>query len=71
MAVVFHVQSYHRFRDSFSGRVHQDWEGQRSGRVRRTMSGRVGMRHLDVHRGAKRVGKAREKRCFRSREVEA
>lgn len=33
---LFHVQSYQRFRDSFPGRVHQDWDGQKNkGSVRR------------------------------------
>lgn len=27
---LIHVQSYQRFRDSFPGRVHQDWDGQRN-----------------------------------------
>lgn len=37
---LFHVQSYQRFRDSFPGRVHQDWDGQRNkGNIRETGKG--------------------------------
>lgn len=42
---LFHVQSYQRFRDSFPGSVHQDWDRPRKkGRVRKgkwAVSGRL------------------------------
>lgn len=69
MVSLFHVQSYQRFRDSFPGRVHQDW-GERRDQVgvkEGRWAGRGKSQKEQGEGGAGRQGCWEERRWVRGR----